>query len=540
MRTNSRRATRAVPAHYARAYAWHRAAYPDKADQEADALLAHRAARSLFQRAEGPDPARERPSQGVARAAAHRGRAIGQRAADPRAARPCAARHRRPEEFRRGRAGAQGLGRRRIARIRSPGMRSAPSMRSRATRRMPRSPPPSAMRWTATTGSPRQNAELAMRGIPEGTPDYLRAEDIAVSSRNNLDDEGQAQMMNRHGRMSPAVSARRRSARSSRCWRRGGLDRAAPRPGGDRRDRAQLSSSIIPRSSPRRWTGCSDKQTGRLIDANRAAIETPFAGAIGGNPKGDVTLVEYFDYACGYCRADASATSTSWSPADPGVRIVYKELPILSPWSDQAPRKLSLAAAKAGKFAAFHHALYAAGPLDARQGGAGGRGQAGVDRRRAPTAPAIAARSRPTSRPRARCGFRARRPSSSATSCSRRGRLQALKDAVDKARAAKKADGPLARLHVTRMAVQAAGVRQRLPPAKNAARLATSIPAIFCTASCVAPAVCGVSTVLGTSAQRDRAGSARSRTRRAPRRRACRPSAPRSPRPRRPADRARR
>jgi len=35
----------------------------------------------------------------------------------------------------------------------------------------------------------RQNAELAMRGIPEGSIDYLRAEDIAVTSRNNLDDK---------------------------------------------------------------------------------------------------------------------------------------------------------------------------------------------------------------------------------------------------------------------------------------------------------------------------------------------------------------
>ncbi len=49
-----------VPAHYARAYAYHLGGYPDKALFEADALLATDAARSVFPRIEGPDPARRR------------------------------------------------------------------------------------------------------------------------------------------------------------------------------------------------------------------------------------------------------------------------------------------------------------------------------------------------------------------------------------------------------------------------------------------------------------------------------------------------
>jgi protein-disulfide isomerase len=101
------------------------------------------------------------------------------------------------------------------------------------------------------------------------------------------------------------------------------------------------------------------RQTAALVAAHREAIETPFAGAVQGNPKGDVTLVEYFDYACGYCRQSVADVDRLVA-SDPGVRVIYKELPILSAWSGEAA-KLSLAAARAGKFVDFHHALYGAG-----------------------------------------------------------------------------------------------------------------------------------------------------------------------------------
>jgi protein-disulfide isomerase len=102
------------------------------------------------------------------------------------------------------------------------------------------------------------------------------------------------------------------------------------------------------------------KETAQLIAANRDAILTPFPGAVGGNPKGDVTLVEYFDYACGYCRESLKDVDRL-AADDPNLRIVYKALPILSDWSDQAAR-LGLGAAQAGKFRQFHEALYAAAP----------------------------------------------------------------------------------------------------------------------------------------------------------------------------------
>ena len=179
-----------------------------------------------------------------------------------------------------------------------------------------------------------------------------------------------------------------------------------------------------------------DKQTGALIDAHRTAIETPFAGAIAGNPKGDVTLVEYFDYACGYCRATVGDVDKLVA-SDPGVRVVFKELPILSPWSADAA-KLSLVAAQAGKFVAFHHALYGAGPLDAGKVAQAGTA-AGLDAHSADS-PAIAAEIA-TNLETARALRLSGTPSFVVGNQLLAGAVgyQGLKDAVDKARAAKKA-----------------------------------------------------------------------------------------------------
>jgi protein-disulfide isomerase len=106
-----------------------------------------------------------------------------------------------------------------------------------------------------------------------------------------------------------------------------------------------------------------DRETGKVIAASRAAIEAPVGSAWAGNPHGDVTLVEYYDYNCGYCRASLPNIA-ALVKADPGVRVVYRELPVLAPSSHDAALA-SLAAAHAGRFAAFHDALYAAGPVSA-------------------------------------------------------------------------------------------------------------------------------------------------------------------------------
>ena len=98
---------------------------------------------------------------------------------------------------------------------------------------------------------------------------------------------------------------------------------------------------------------------GRMIDSRRVELETPYAGAVAGNPQGDVTLVEFYDYACGYCRASVKDVDRLIAE-DKGLRVVFRELPILSEQSESAARA-SLAAAKAGTFMAFHRAMYERG-----------------------------------------------------------------------------------------------------------------------------------------------------------------------------------
>lgn len=77
---------------------------------------------------------------------------------------------------------------------------------------------------------------------------------------------------------------------------------------------------------------------------------------VGGNPNGDVTLVEFFDYNCPYCKVMAPLM-TKATEADPKLRIVYKEFPILGAGSVFAA-KAALAANKQGKYESFHLALY--------------------------------------------------------------------------------------------------------------------------------------------------------------------------------------
>ncbi|MET0247082.1 MAG: DsbA family protein, partial [Sphingomonas sp.] len=88
----------------------------------------------------------------------------------------------------------------------------------------------------------------------------------------------------------------------------------------------------------------------------------PFPGAESGNPQGDVTVVAFLDYNCGYCRQSLPAIA-ELVRRDPKVRIVYREYPVLGDASVSAAR-WALAAAEQGKFRAFHEALYANGQLD--------------------------------------------------------------------------------------------------------------------------------------------------------------------------------
>ena len=116
-----------------------------------------------------------------------------------------------------------------------------------------------------------------------------------------------------------------------------------------------------PEVIPEAMQKLQDRASAEVIAANRADILTPVAGAWAGNPNGDVTVVEYLDYNCGYCRANLPIIDQLVA-ADRNVKVIYRELPVLSPESETAAR-YAIVAGRAGKYDALHRALYANTPL---------------------------------------------------------------------------------------------------------------------------------------------------------------------------------
>jgi protein-disulfide isomerase len=95
----------------------------------------------------------------------------------------------------------------------------------------------------------------------------------------------------------------------------------------------------------------------KAINDNSDLIFTSADDGVLGNPKGDVTLVEFFDYNCAYCRR-AQADMEKLIAKDPKLRVVLKEFPVLGSGSVEAA-KVSVAVLMTApdKYAAFHDAL---------------------------------------------------------------------------------------------------------------------------------------------------------------------------------------
>jgi protein-disulfide isomerase len=111
-----------------------------------------------------------------------------------------------------------------------------------------------------------------------------------------------------------------------------------------------------PEIIPEAMTRLQNREVSQLLESNRKDIETPFAGAVAGNPKGDVSVVVFFDYACPYCR-QGHADVARLAAEDKGIRIVYRDFPVLSPASDEAAMA-SLSAAQQGRYERFHNAMF--------------------------------------------------------------------------------------------------------------------------------------------------------------------------------------
>jgi protein-disulfide isomerase len=96
----------------------------------------------------------------------------------------------------------------------------------------------------------------------------------------------------------------------------------------------------------------------QAIVAHQSELLHDPASPVSGDPTGDVTVIEFFDYRCGFCKRVAGAI-TQLQKDDARVRIVYKDFPILGHDSVQAA-KAALASRTQGRHQAFHEALLAA------------------------------------------------------------------------------------------------------------------------------------------------------------------------------------
>jgi len=102
----------------------------------------------------------------------------------------------------------------------------------------------------------------------------------------------------------------------------------------------------------------ADAKAARVLADRRGEVFDDPATPVGGNPRGDVTIVEFFDYRCPYCKQVLPALQALLKE-DGKLRFVYKEMPVLGPQSVTAAHA-ALAAHRQGKYEAFHTAMMAA------------------------------------------------------------------------------------------------------------------------------------------------------------------------------------
>ena len=110
---------------------------------------------------------------------------------------------------------------------------------------------------------------------------------------------------------------------------------------------------------------------------NRVALVDHPMSPVSGNPDGDVTLVEFFDYQCGYCKRSLEPVMDLLE-TDPGLRVVWKDFPVLGQVSTFAALA-SMAAQKQGKYLELHKALMGASERLTEESVMEIAGQAGLD-----------------------------------------------------------------------------------------------------------------------------------------------------------------
>ena len=109
----------------------------------------------------------------------------------------------------------------------------------------------------------------------------------------------------------------------------------------------QMAEAYQRQEAERRLAGIADEVMGE------------FSGAVLGNPEGSKVLVKFTDYNCGFCRASRPDIDRLISE-DPEVKVVIREFPIFR--GSEIASRMGLAAAKQGKFAEFHDAMFEHSP----------------------------------------------------------------------------------------------------------------------------------------------------------------------------------
>ncbi len=137
-------------------------------------------------------------------------------------------------------------------------------------------------------------------------------------------------------------------------------------PGVDRASTERVVHDYLlnnPEILPQAMARLQANQAAVAVNRLRDRIETPFSGAWAGAADGDVVLTMFTDYACTYCRASLADVERLLGE-DRRLKVVFRELPILSPDSEAAAR-LALAAARRGRYMPMHRALFASRTPDA-------------------------------------------------------------------------------------------------------------------------------------------------------------------------------
>jgi protein-disulfide isomerase len=117
-----------------------------------------------------------------------------------------------------------------------------------------------------------------------------------------------------------------------------------------------LLLQAIEKADDKLKSDAKDKATKALAEHRQEVLADP-ASPVAGNPNGNVTLVEFFDYRCPYCK-EVEPSLEKLVSEDHQLRFIYKEFPVLGPDSEIAAH-VALAARKQGKYDAFHHAMMA-------------------------------------------------------------------------------------------------------------------------------------------------------------------------------------